>query len=256
MNLDLRKNSPFFNELKKVFPFSMEYFLFFLTLIFLLYGCSERVFDNPFDPFVSKGEFFIVNYINLPSPDIGDITWDGSTLLCIGRSGTIYSINKVNGAVIRTIQSPLPSPSGLVYDGTGLWISSPAQSEILKINIVSGEIIKRTGVQRLQLSSLAWDGENLLGYDQITKRIYKINEETGEIISSIKIPGFDTGGIAFVNGNIWISDPLSVLIYKLNSEGKVLSTYSSPGQSPRGLTYDGAYLWNSDASGKAFQLRF
>ncbi len=230
-------------------------FIFFINLLFLS-GCSERVFDNPFDPFVSKGEFFIVNYISLPSSDIGDITWDGSTLLCISKSGTIYSINRVNGSTVRTIPSPLPSPTGLVYDGTGLWISSPEQPEILKINILSGEIIKRTGVQRLQISSLAWDGENLLGYDRITKIIYKINKETGEIISSIKIPGFSAGGILFFDGNIWVSDPLSALIYKLNPEGKILSTYSSPGQKPQGLTYDGAYLWNSDASGKAFQLRF
>jgi hypothetical protein len=229
--------------------------IIFLAIL-LISGCSERVFDNPFDPFVSKGDFFILNYINLPSPDIGDITWDGSTLLCISRGGTIYSINRVNGSVVRTIQSPIPSPSGLVYDGTGLWVSSPSHPEILKINIVSGEVIKRTGVQRLEITSLSWDGENLLGYDRVTKRIYKINRETGEVISSIKIPGFSLGGIVVFNGNMWISDPNSALIYKMNLEGKLLSTYSSPGQNPMGLTYDGEYLWNSDGSGKVFQLRF
>ncbi len=229
-----------------------------LIVLFLLQflGCSERVFDNPFDPFVSKGEFFIVNYITLPSSDIRDIAWDGSTLLAVSTGGIIYSINRVNGSVIRTISSPLPEPSGLVYDGTGVWISSPSQSEILKINIVSGEIIKRTGIQRLQISSLSWDGENLLGYDQITKKIYKINKETGEVISSLKTPGFNTGGMVFVNDSLWISDPLSALIYRINMEGKIISTYSSPGQSPMGLTFDGTYLWNSDSSGRAFQLKF
>lgn len=223
---------------------------------FLLSNCSERVFDNPFDPFVSKADFFIVNYINLPSTDIGDITWDGSTLLCISKSGVIYSINRVNGSIVRTIQSPIPSPSGIVYDGTGLWISSPTHPEILKINIVSGDVIKRIWVQRLELSSLSWDGENLLGYDRVTKRLYKINRETGEIVSSIKIPGFSLGGFVVFKGSIWISDSISALIYKMNQEGKVLFIYSSPGQSPTGLTHDGEYLWNSDGSGKAFQLKF
>lgn len=231
-------------------------FRILFCIFFLVAGCSERIFDNPFDPYVSKGEFFIVNYISLPTLDIGDLTWDGSTILCVSKGGTIYSLNRVNGSVVRTIPSPIPSSTGLVYDGTGLWVSSPNHPEIVKINIVSGEIIKRTGVQALQVSSLAWDGSALWGYDQITKKIYKINQETGEIVSSLKIPGFSAGGIVFVEGNIWVSDPLSALIHKISIDGKVLSTYSSPGQTPKGLTYDGTYLWNSDASGKAFQLRF
>ncbi|MGQ9618763.1 MAG: hypothetical protein ACUVUG_07385, partial [Candidatus Aminicenantia bacterium] len=229
--------------------------LIFLTSIYFS-ACSERVFDNPFDPYYSKGEFFIVNYINLPSSDIRNITWDGSTLIGIAPSGTIYFINKVNGSLIRTMTSPLSGPTGIVYDGTGLWLSSQSSTEIVKINILSGEVIKRTGVQRLQLSSLAWDGESILGYDSLTKRIYKINPETGEVINSFKSPGFTTGGMVFIEGNLWLSDTPSSLIYKINMEGKILSTYSSPGQTPRGLTFDGVYLWNADSSGKAFQLKF
>jgi len=61
-------------------------------------------------------------------------------------------------------------------------------------------------------------------------------------------------GLAFDGNNFWISDSSTLTIFQLTIEGRVLRTFLSPGQSPRGLTYDGNYLWNVDGEQKIYQL--
>ena len=62
--------------------------------------------------------------------------------------------------------------------------------------------------------------------------------------------------MAFDGFYLWLSDMATLTIYQISVEGDILRAYLSPGQSPRGLTYDGAYLWNVDGSRRIYQLKF
>ena len=230
-------------------------FILFLFGIFL--SCGERIFDNPFDPQASKREFTVLSVLNISLILPRDLTWDGSTLWIIDEAvDTIYSINKYSGSVIRSLKSPLPQASGLIYDGSGLWVSSYQSIQLVKINIISGEVLRRVNIQKGKITSLAYDGEKLWGYDKISNKIYRIDQESGQILKSINNPGFSFGGMEIFNDSIWITDPNNFSIYQLSMEGDLISTYSAPGQSPWGITFDGFYVWNVDSNRKIYQLSY
>jgi hypothetical protein len=62
--------------------------------------------------------------------------------------------------------------------------------------------------------------------------------------------------MAFDGVHLWISDMATLTIFQINVDGDVLRAFLSPGQSPRGLTFDGAYLWNVDGNQRIYQLKF
>jgi len=54
------------------------------------------------------------------------------------------------------------------------------------------------------------------------------------------------GGSCLTEGVLWNADSGTDKIYKLTTNGTILNSFSSPGTSPSGLTWDGNYLWNAD----------
>jgi photosystem II stability/assembly factor-like uncharacterized protein len=68
------------------------------------------------------------------------------------------------------------------------------------------------------------------------------------LISSFSAPGPSTRGLAFDGANLWCSDATNDQIYKLSTAGSVISSFSSPGSLPTGLAWDGMNLWNADAN--------
>ena len=52
-----------------------------------------------------------------------------------------------------------------------------------------------------------------------------------------------------------MADATTLTITSVTLEGLVMRAFLSPGQAPRGLAFDGVYLWNADASQRIYQLR-
>jgi len=235
--------------------FFKGYFVFFISLF--LFSCGERIFDNPFDPQATVREFTVISVLDIPFALPRDLTWDGSSLWLIDEAtDKLYSLNKFSGSVIRSLISPLSQTSGLIYDGSGLWVASYQSSYLVKINIISGEILRTINLQKGRITSLAFDNEKLWGYDRLSNSIYRIDQESGEILKSINNPGFSLGGMEFFDNSLWISDPNNFSIYKLSPDGILEATYSAPGQSPWGITFDGNYVWNVDLNQRIYQLSY
>jgi|GEM_PF-1250464 len=68
------------------------------------------------------------------------------------------------------------------------------------------------------------------------------------IVTSFPTPGTSSRGLAWDGANLWCSDATNDRIYKLNSSGGVITSFASPGSTPTGMTWDGANLWNADAT--------
>jgi len=68
------------------------------------------------------------------------------------------------------------------------------------------------------------------------------------IVSSFSSPGPSPRGLAFDGSNLWCSDATNDRIYRLTTTGSVVSSFASPGSIPTGLAWDGTNLWNADAN--------
>ena len=66
------------------------------------------------------------------------------------------------------------------------------------------------------------------------------------VIDSFDSPGSAPRGLAFDGTYLWNADSSNDKIYKLDTSGNVINSFDSPGFAPDGLAFDGTYLWNAD----------
>jgi hypothetical protein len=234
--------------------------LLLLLIAFSLFphpSCQDRLFDNPFDPRAGEIVFEVVSTILTPSYMPLSLTWDGSTIWNVdGYNETLYSLNRLSGAQVRALTSPLPATTGIAYDGQDLWVCSELSVDVYKINLLNGAIQKRLNLQRGSFTAIEYGLGSIWLADIQSNMILRVDPETAEIISSFPSPGVGVDGLAFDGTDFWISDSSILTIYQITTDGTVLRAFLSPGQSPRGLAFDGHFLWNVDGDQKIYQLRF
>lgn len=73
---------------------------------------------------------------------------------------------------------------------------------------------------------------------------------TGEVLTSFTTPGDYPSGLTWDGHHLWVTDFQTDKIYQLDKNGKVLRSIESPAYWPTGLAFDGKYLWNSDVKGQ------
>ncbi|MFC2161659.1 hypothetical protein ACFLRX_08420, partial [Acidobacteriota bacterium] len=164
-------------------------------------------------------------------------------------------LNRLSGALVRALSSPLPTTTGIAYDGQDLWVCSETSVDVYKINIFNGDIQKRLYLQRGAFTAIEFGLDSLWLADALTNEILRIDPETAEVTASFPNPGTFVSGIAFDGVNLLLSDLNTLTIYQVATDGTVLRVFLSPGQSPQGLAHDGNFLWSVDGDQKIYQLR-
>ncbi len=189
-------------------------------------------------------------------------------LICIFFLISIYSYDlaycqkneKLTYKIIESFKSPGLSPDGLAWDGNNLFISDNKTAKIYKINIITKNVDNSFSSPVTKPGDIAWNGENLLLLDNESYKIYVINLDEnnfGSIKSEINLSliidkQYKLGGITIINDYIfccyeagWSSQIIKIDINKLEKTFFAFTTGF-----PKGLTYDGKYLWNcADAKG-------
>ncbi|MCB0832462.1 MAG: hypothetical protein KDC45_03285 [Bacteroidetes bacterium] len=60
-------------------------------------------------------------------------------------------------------------------------------------------------------------------------------------LSKLRATRFD--GLACDDSSFWLSSSLADSVYHVSSSGELLEKYAAPSENPRGMTYDGEFLW-------------
>ncbi len=72
--------------------------------------------------------------------------------------------------------------------------------------------------------------------------------EVGQYIDSFEAAGTMPRGLAFDGVYLWNSDEAFDRIYKMDKTGGIIDYLESPGPNPKGLAYGGGFLWHTDSS--------
>ena len=92
--------------------------------------------------------------------------------------------------------------------------------------------------------------EDYLRPDKVDERegYYRFGRDPMAIatIANLNIGGLAWEGESAKRGYLWVLDTNSRQLYKLNTNYEVLLQLPAPGESPRGLAYDGVNLWTTD----------
>jgi len=146
--------------------------LLFVFSLSCFWSCQDRLFDNPFDPQAGQIILEIVNTILTSAFVPQGLCWDGSTIWNVDVfSNTLYSLNRLSGAQVRALTSPVAATSGVAYDGQDLWVCSETSVEIYKINLLNGNIQKRLHLQRGAFTAIEYGLDSLWLADAQSNKI-------------------------------------------------------------------------------------
>ena len=155
--------------------------ILFLTVLSFcfLFSCQDRLFDNPFDPDAGSVVLEVVNTILTSSFVPRGLCWDGSTLWNVDAyANTVYSLNRLSGALVRFLTSPLQTTTGIAYDGQDLWVCSDTSVDVYKISIFNGDIQKRLHLQRGSFTAIEFGLGSLWLADALSNKILRVDPET------------------------------------------------------------------------------
>lgn len=200
---------------------------------------------------ISLTDGSLVTSFDAPDDSIEDIAYVGDYLYVIsqpmGQSAQIKKLSPTNGA--ESAGFPTPGPGwqmgGMGTDGTDLFLSNKTGRDIYKASATTGTL-KTQGSDwnspEAYYTDLAWraSASDIFGAkDNTIMRFsgtspFAYQTFNGNWITSLD----DIVGLAFVSDTLYIADNDTHKIYKAS-----IPTGISITTDPKGLAYDGTYLW-------------
>jgi hypothetical protein len=216
----------------------------------------------------------IVQIIPLPNTTFWNQAWGlaaDSTRLYISSGtsttsaynyGYIYATD-FNGVPVDSLNSNSGASQGLAYDGTHFYYVRryTAACAIYKLTRQGALVDSLRWPSNRYLGGACWDGTHLWVSDYTSTSIanptylYKINWATKSVVDSIQTIGLQPQGIAWDGQYLYYamdlngSEPNQNLIYVVNPVTRdTVRTIPMPeppnvDSNPRGLAWDGRYLW-------------
>jgi streptogramin lyase len=156
--------------------------------------------------------------------------------------------------------SPGPSPEGLAWDDSHLWVVDGETLLLYQVDPATGEPVRELGIAARQPRGIAWDGENLWVVDEEVGNILRLDPETGEETRSIEAPKLAVEGPWSIADLTWDGKYLWVAIHAgwcsssfcVDPESGEVVVSFFPQCDPRGLASDGTHLWTIAYNGDEF----
>lgn len=131
--------------------------------------------------------------------------------------------------------------------------SKPCPEEFL----AAGDTIRSIPTPDSNIMGIEWVRDTLyiirqaINYTQYAN-LYKLDPADGSVLSQFNLPF--TGyvlGLTFDGSNLWIVKWFpDYVVYKITTSGSLVSFFTAPSNNPRGIAWDGEYLWIGDAQSR------
>uniref|UniRef100_UPI0035664008 DUF4347 domain-containing protein n=1 Tax=Psychromonas sp. TaxID=1884585 RepID=UPI0035664008 len=185
------------------------------------------------------------NLVFVPTADengtgYANFEFEVSDGVSVGATGTVLNS-------FPTTTPQINSMSGLAFDGTSLWLTSPNDDEIYNYD-PAGNLISSFASPGTFPTGITFDGTNLWVVDRDANMVYEI-DTLGNMQSSFATPGTDSRGLTWDGSSLWLVEGSGSLIYKLSTTGAVESSFAWPDDDyMRDITWDGSSLWVADGN--------
>ena len=172
---------------------------------------------------------------------VRDLAWEGNSLwVAENATSSIYKMDPLSWSVMSSFADPGTNPWGLAWDGVNVLNTKPSLINLPPDDTKEDYVYSLTTTGQ-QLNSwlaplspnatphgLAFDAatDSLWLSDSYTNTIFKLNPSTGSILSSLPFPDSDPRGLAWDGQYLWAIDNSTMLLYKLSVEGAVVDTFS------------------------------
>ena len=175
--------------------------------------------------------------------------------------------------VLRALDTEADRASGITFDGEAIWIASTYSREIIRADAMTcktiaryftpgaGVIYRMTGDPPVRTSPLAsavgtplrqrQDAQQGEGQGQgPAPRVGGFHQ--GQVLGG-QAPGTGAHGLEWRDGKLWVAVPPSRTIYRVNPKDWIVEhKFSTVGNRPHGIGWEGKYLWCTDSNLNAF----
>lgn len=160
------------------------------------------------------------------------------------------------GEVVAKIKLPLNFPTGMVMEGSNIWIGDRKTDTLYCFDIKNNAIVNKIAAPAYWPAGLAFDGQHIWCVDikggiplaeNYNGMVYKLDKTTGTILHTIQAPCSMPWGLAYDGRYLWCVDLKSDEIIQFDAkDGTTIRSFKAPSGDCRGLSYDGKYLWTCD----------
>jgi len=160
------------------------------------------------------------------------------------------------GAGVVTLQFPAPgpSPSGLAWDGSALWVADDGTDLIYRIDPADGRVISSWKAPGDQVCGLAFGNGSLWCTDRETKAIDTLTADNGRSLARMAhpLPAVQgrqpvPGGLTWHDGHLW-TGTLAGFSSRMNQldprDGSVKRSLFTKGY-PVALALNDRFIWNA-----------
>ncbi len=259
-----KKGDKMLNEMKSRILSGKQKNLIIILVVFILASLSfsNVIADMQYFENAKLGEkdhtWTIVGIITPVGISLGHLYGldyhDGYLWVGDDSGGLIYQVDPADGSVISSFQGAPESNHGLAWDGTYFWVAGDYQADgnIYKMTQDGTVIATIPNPGGDYSGGLTWHDNHLwvsVYYPNTQPNIYEIDPSDGSIVDSMSTVGIQPQGLVFQDDNtIWNSmddnddDPERCTAYN-PATGDTIWSFPVPTTKPRGLAWDGTYLY-------------
>jgi DNA-binding beta-propeller fold protein YncE len=173
-------------------------------------------------------------------------------------NNSMQAQGELNARVVLSFPSPGPSPQGLAWDGSYLWLVDDSTDMIYKINPINGQVDTSFTSPGSDPKGLTFEGIYLWSLDNELDKIFKLNLENGSIIKFLELSHNRCTALTWDGTHLWSSffAGFSSRVFRIDPETGITDTFFYG--HAEGLTFDGTYLWTLNSQwgfGKGFVMK-
>lgn len=181
-----------------------------------------------------------------PKPNGLQATKDGLWILDQGDNRA-YLVDYASGKTLRSLETDSKAGSGITFDGEAIWIASTYSREIIKADAKTGKTLAKFASPGS--GPVAWGA----GRSSPLAPKPKPEEAAAEKKAPATRQATGAHGLEWKQGKLWIANPPSQKIYRMDpKDWKPEFEFSTPGDRPHGLGWEGDWLWSTDSNLNAF----
>lgn len=220
------------------------------SIIALYYGCSTAT-----EPETKRGSYFEVSRVYyFPGRGLEDLVYYNDSLWVTDsdRDGTIYRISVSDGDVMSKTQPDFGVPGSIMSDDDRLYVAEKYGGGIHRISANNRmDTLEDYDCGLTEIRGLYTYGGNRYAFDNAESVVFTLDENfavTGLLPINQgprKLYGFGEAG-----GKLWTADSARGWICVLNDDLEVTEEYVTGCEHPRGVAWDGQYLYIGNAAGR------
>jgi sugar lactone lactonase YvrE len=202
-----------------------------------------------------------------PRPNGLQATADGLWIIDQAPGSRAYLVRYDDGQVIRSFETDTALPSGITFDGQGLWIGSTFSYENVRVDAATGAVLDRKPTPGCTTYAMAGDPAprrsplapppaapaaapampaSATAAGAPRARIQP-NSAPARLSQQPHIRFQGPHGQEWRDGRLWTTATCSRAIYEIDAATWVVQRQlAAPGPRPHGLAWEGRYLWHND----------